>query len=152
MERAWTTFKTFAQTRPVLYGAPTAAVLGVVLGLVFRVGPQVAETPTMEPFSSASIEDTANPISWPSGKVPDYVVGTDFLAATRVPDPVYVADTGYYEPVAYREPPPPPVAEPAPVVIAARSAQDEPRWASTRGDILDTRLPEDPPSLPIPQP
>jgi hypothetical protein len=149
MEWSWTPLKTFAQTRPVLYGAPTAAVLGVVLGLVFRVGPQIAEAPTMEPFNSASAEDTASPISWPSGKVPDYVIGTDFLAATRPPAPI-VADTGYYEPVSYREPAPAPVAEPPPVVIAANAAREESRWASTRGDILDLRLPEDPAPLALP--
>jgi len=127
-----------------------------VLGLVFRVGPQIPDRPTMEPTSFASVEDTANPISWPSGKVPDYVVGTDFIAATRQPDPI-VADTGYYEPASYREtayhepPPAPPVAaEPPPVVIAANAARPEPRWASTRGDILDLRLPEDPPPLALP--
>jgi hypothetical protein len=149
MEWSWTPLKTFAQTRPVMYGAPTAAVLGVILGLAFRVGPQLAEPSTMEPMSQASIEDTANPIAWPSGKAPDYVIGTDFLAATRRPDPI-VADTGYYEPAAYREPAPAPVAEPAPVVIAANAAREEPRWASTRGDILDLRLPEDPAPLALP--
>jgi hypothetical protein len=149
MELSWTTLKTFAQTRPVMYGAPSAAVLGVVLGLVFRVGPQLAEPSTMEPSSLASTEETANPISWPSGKVPDYVVGTDFLAATRQPTPI-VADTGYYEPASYREPPPAPVAEPPPIVIAANAAREEPRWASTRGDILDLRLPEDPAPLALP--
>jgi hypothetical protein len=149
MEWSWTPLKIFAQTRPVLYGAPTAAVLGVILGLVFRVGPQIAEAPTMEPSYSASMEDTASPIAWPSGKVPDYVVGTDFIAATRQPNP-YVADTGYYEPAAYREPPPAPVAEPPPVVVAANAAREEPRWASTRGDILDLRLPEDPAPLALP--
>ena len=149
MEWSWTPLKTFARSRPVLYGAPTAAVFGVVLGLVFRVGPQLAEPSTMEPFSRASIEDTANPISWPSGKVPDYVIGTDFLAAMRQPDPI-VADTGYYEPASYREPAPALVAEPPPVVIAANAAREESRWASTRGDILDVRLPEDPAPLALP--
>ena len=149
MEWSWTPLKTFARTRPVLYGAPAAAALGIVLGLVFQVGPQIADRPTMEPSYSASIEDTANPISWPSGKVPDYVIGTDFIAATRQPTPI-VADTGYYEPASYREPAPAPVAEPPPVVIAANAAREEPRWASTRGDILDLRLPEDPAPLALP--
>jgi len=148
MEWSWTPLKTFAQTRPVLYGAPTAAVLGIVLGLVFQVGPQIAETPTMEPSNSASMEDTASPVSWPSGKVPDYVVGTDFIAATRQPNP-FVADTGYYEPAPAPTTTPVATSSP-PVVIAARPARGEAHWASTEGDILDIRLPEEQPEIPAP--
>lgn len=148
MEWSWTPLKTFAQSRPVLYGVPTAAFLGIVLGMAFRVGPQVDTSTTTEPFSRASVEDNAVPIAWPSGKVPDYVVGTDFLAETRRPEPIYVAQTDYvgeseYYAAAAKPLPAPPVAEPAPVVIAARAAGDETRWASARGDILDLTLPED---------
>lgn len=138
-----TPLKTFAVSRPVLYGAPLAAVLGVVLGLMFQVGSQTepyAETP---PLNRAALEDSAQPVGWPSGKVPDYVIGTDFLAETRPREtyqPRYEIEP---TPMAYAAP------EPAPaVIVAARPARDETRWASTQGDIMDIRLPEDEPPEP----
>jgi hypothetical protein len=138
-----TPLKTFAASRPVAYGAPLAAVLGVVLGLVFQVGAQTEPYVESQPLNLAALEDTAQPIGWPSGKVPDYVIGTDFLAQIR-PRETYQP---HYEveppPVVYAAPEPAPTA-----MVAARPARDETRWASTRGDILDIRLPEDEPSEP----
>ncbi|WP_419254943.1 hypothetical protein ACN2C6_05755 [Caulobacter sp. ErkDOM-YI] len=138
-----TPLKTFAVSQPVLYGAPLAAVLGVVLGLVFQVGPQTEAFVETQPFNRAAMADTTQPIGWPSGKVPDYVIGTDFLAQTRPRE----TDPPRHEveppPVVYAAPEPAPTA-----MVAARPARDETRWASTRGDILDIRLPEDEPPEP----
>jgi hypothetical protein len=124
MEWSWTPLKTFAQTRPVMYGAPTAAVLGVVLGLVFRVGPQLAERSTMEPFSQRVGRGYGQPdllaLRQGSG-----LCDRHRLPGRHAPPAPIVADTGYYEPVSYREPAPAPVAEPPPVVIAANAAREE---------------------------
>jgi hypothetical protein len=149
MDIPWTQLKTFALTKPVLYGAPSAAVLGIVLGLVFRVGPQIDEDRTMEPFDRAAVEETATPIAWPAGKVPDYVIGTDFVAMTKGPRPIYLSDFApppLPEPVSYaaEEPASPP---PPPVVVQA-----ERRWPSSQGDILSVALPEDAPPAPKPAP
>ncbi|WP_419317486.1 hypothetical protein ACN2C7_13520 [Caulobacter sp. ErkDOM-E] len=138
-----TPLKTFAVSRPVLYGAPLAALLGVALGLVFQVGSQTEPFVEARPLNRAALEDHAQPIGWPSGKVPDYVIGTDFLAQTR---PLETYSPHYeIEPPAmvYAAPEPEP-----PALVAARPARDETRWASTRGDILDIRLPEDEPARP----
>ena len=138
-----TPLKTFAVSRPVLYGAPLAAVLGVVLGLVFQVGAQTEPYIASQPLNLAALDDGAQPITWPSGKVPDYVIGTDFLAEAAprdVPQARYEVEP---PPATYAAPEPAP-----PVMIAARPPRDETRWASTQGDILDIRLPEDEPSEP----
>jgi len=140
-----TPLKTFAASRPVLYGAPLAAVLGVVLGLVFQVGSQTEASVESRPINRAALEDAALPISWPAGKVPDYVIGTDFLAEARpreIHQPRYEVEAVY--PASDDAPPEP---EP-PTVIAARPAREETRWASTQGDIMDIRLPEDEPPEP----
>lgn len=139
--------KTFAASRPVMYGAPAAAVFGVVLGLLLRVGAQMEPPASMEPRDGGVAEQTAEPIAWPAGKVPDYVIGTDFLAAAhpRSPPP---SDYAYEPRVTVMEPA---EAAPPPVVVAARPARparDETRWASTSGDILDLRLPDDAPEAP----
>jgi len=138
-----TPLKTFAVSRPVLYGAPLAAALGVALGLVFQVGSQTEASVENRPLNRAALEDVAQPVGWPSGKVPDYVIGTDFLAETRPREtyqPRYEIEPTR---VAYTAPEPAP-----PVTVAARPARDETRWASTQGDIMDIRLPEDEPPEP----
>jgi hypothetical protein len=138
-----TPLKTFVGSRPVLYGAPLAAVLGVVLGLVFQVGSQTETSAETRPLNRAALEDSAQPTGWPSGKVPDYVIGTDFLAEARprqTYQPRYEVEP---TPVVYADPEPAP-----PVIVAARPARDETRWASTQGDIMDIRLPEDEPAEP----
>ncbi|HQR88951.1 MAG TPA: hypothetical protein PLH31_06740 [Caulobacter sp.] len=145
-----TPLKTFTASRPVMYGAPAAALLGVVLGLFFQVGSQAEPADDAQTPSRAYVEEEANPIAWPSGKVPDYVIGTDFLAEAKPYDhpPAVYADDDYaaqYVPAST----PAVEAAPPPVVIAARPAyenrpeREESRWASTEGDILDVRLPED---------
>ncbi len=138
-----TPLKTFAVSRPVLYGAPLAAALGMVLGLMFQVGPQTEAPVETQPSNRAALEDTTQPIGWPSGKVPDYVIGTDFLAETlsrETYQPRYEVEP---PPLVYGAPEPAP-----PAMVAARPARDETRWASTQGDILDIRLPEDEPPEP----
>ena len=130
--------KAFALTRPVALGAPACAVLGAVAGLALQTGAQDrGYTPEMEPAQYAR-EDYAEPISWPAGKVPDYVVGTDFLKATQPPPPIQYAD---YEPPPAPEVPPYVPAEHGPA--APPPPADAPNWASERGDILDVSLPED---------
>ena len=127
--------------RTPLIGALVALSVGLTAGLVLRTGSQEAP-----PVDSYALSDTpyaeAEPIAWPGGKVPDYVVGTDFLDAQRPDSPVVVASYDVPEYVA-------PVAAPEAELQAqpARPVQpSEPRWASTSGDILDVRLPEDAPA------
>lgn len=138
-----TPLMTFAVSRPVLFGAPLAAMLGAVLGLVSQVGPQTAAPVETRPLNYAALEDRLQPIEWPAGKVPDYVIGTDFLAEARPRETSPPHDTIEPPPMVYVAPEPAP-----PVLRATRPARDETRWPSTRGDILDLRLPEDDPPGP----
>ena len=138
----------FAVTRPVAYGAPACAIVGALAGLALRTGPQDGPyQPEMEPVRVA-YEAVAEPVSWPTGKVPDYVVGTDFLQMTQ-PAPIqYASSAPSYEP--------PPMPEIPPYVPASHGPAtpppdpDRPRWASERGDILDVSLPEDQSPEPTP--
>lgn len=130
--------KAFTLTRPVAFGAPACAVLGALAGLAMQTGAQdSAYTPEMEAAQYAR-QEQAEPLSWPAGKVPDYVVGTDFLQATQPPPAVQYADF---------EPPPPPELPPYVPALHGPATPpppaDAPNWASERGDILDVSLPED---------
>lgn len=134
--------KAFATTRPVAYGAPVCAAIGVLAGLAMKTGPQDGPyLPEMEPTRGA-YEAEVEPIAWPAGKTPDYVVGTDFLKMSQPPPVQMVA----YEEPAYA---PPPEMDVPPYVPARHGPAtppppaDAPRWASDRGDILDVSLPED---------
>ncbi len=130
--------KAFALTRPVLYGVPACAFAGVLAGMAMQTGAQDGAYTTEMETARYAQQDYAEPISWPAGKVPDYVVGTDFLQATQLPPPVQYAD---YEP-----PPPPELPAYVPsqhVPAAPPPSADAPTWASERGDILDVSLPED---------
>lgn len=130
--------KAFALTRPVMYGVPACAFAGALAGLAMQTGAQDAGyMPQMETAEYAPA-DHAEPISWSAGKVPDYVVGTDFLKATQPPPPVVYAD---YEPPPMPDLPPYVPAEHGPA--SPPPPADAPRWASERGDILDVSLPED---------
>lgn len=135
----------FGATRPVAFGAPVCAFLGALAGLAMQTGPQDGPfQPDMEP-TQTRVVSTAEPIVYPSGDLPDYVVGTDFLKATQAP-PVTYAD---YEPPPLPPPPELPAYVPARHVAADASAKSETaRWASERGDILNVSLPEDHPSAP----
>lgn len=142
LEKLLRDLKTFALTRPVAYGAPVCAAVGLLAGLGLRTGPQDGPyAPAMEPVRVAR-QDFAEPIAWPTGKVPDYVIGTDFLKAMEPPPAIEYA--------AFEPPPPPevPPYEPARHGPAARPpdpdlALESHRWPSQRGDILDVSLPED---------
>lgn len=138
-----TPLMTFVVSRPVLFGAPLAAMLGAILGLVSQVGPQTAAPVETRPLNYAALEDRLQPIEWPAGKVPDHVIGTDFLAEARPRQTSPPQDA--------IEPPPMVLATPepsSPVLLTTRPAHDATRWPSQQGDILDLRLPEDSPSGP----
>lgn len=145
LDEILTRLKAFAITRPVAYGAPACAMIGVLAGLAMRPGPQVEPyNAEMEPTRAVQ-QAYAEPIVWPTGKVPDYVIGVDFLKATQAPPPVEYAT---YEPPPPPEIPPYVPAEHGPA--APPPAVEDPHWASERGDILDVSLPEDPRPQPIP--
>lgn len=147
MDVDFTPLKTFATSRPVLYGAPLAAVCGVVLGLVFQVGSQTEVRDYTDMPRRTFAQQEAGPIAWPSGKVPDYVIGSDFL-----PGPERMAPPAPLEPEPFEMPPVMTYnALPAPVEMAQRPAVPEGRWASRDGDILDVSLPEDR-EMPEPEP
>jgi hypothetical protein len=135
--------------RTALVGAAAALAVGLAGGLILRTGSQT-EPAVETAFASGSAEAQAQAIAWPSGKVPDYVVGTDFLPARQTDQPPVVVasyEVPEYVPTSWTEPPPEtqvqaPAAQPAEVA--------ERTWPSTGGDILDTRLPEDAPPAPEP--
>ena len=129
--------KAFALTRPVAYGAPACAAVGALAGFLMQTGPRDANfTPEMEP-APARAEASAEPIAWPSGKVPDYVVGTDFLEATR-PPPI---QTAAYAPPPAPDPPP---YEPGQHGPATPPPDPDSYGSPSRdGNILDVSLPED---------
>jgi hypothetical protein len=137
--------------RAALVGAVAALAAGLTGGLILKPGSQTAPEAEIA-FVSGPAYDQVQPVAWPSGKVPDYVVGTDFLPG-QPPEqpPVVVAsyEIPEYVPVAWTEPEPAVQAEAPPV----RSAEPADRsWPSTAGDILDTRLPEEAPGAPEPPP
>ena len=141
--------KAFAFTRPVAYGAPACAIIGALAGLAMQTGPQDASyVAEMQP-TGVNQEAVAEPISWPSGKIPDYVIGTDFLKATQPPPPVQMASyESSYEPPPTPEIPPYQPAQHGPAEPPPPA--DGPHWASQRSDILDVSLPEDRAPQPIP--
>ena len=131
--------------RTALIGAAAALTVGLTGGLLLKTGPQTAPETDFAYTSGASYAEV-EPIAWPTGKVPDYVVGTDFLRAQHAePPPVVVAsyDIPEYVPAEASEPAPP--VQPVRFVRA-----DTQSWPSTSGDILNTRLPEDAPRAPEP--
>ena len=142
--------KAFARTQPVAYGAPIWAVAGALAGLAMQTGPQDRPYPAeVEPAGYAE-QEIVQPISWPAGKIPDYVVGTDVLKQTELP-PVRVAE---YEP-AYAPPPAPEISPYVPAPHGPAPPPPDPdaaHWASERGDITDVSLPEDRAAAPGPAP
>lgn len=134
--------------RTALIGAAVALTIGLAGGLILKTGSQTAP-PADYAYAAETPYDRVEQIAWPTGKLPDYVVGTDFLKAQQpYQPPVVVAsyEVPEYTPARWEEPTP----VPAPVLVQ-KVAMDEPQeraWPSTRGDILDTRLPEDAPRAP----
>ncbi len=136
--------------RTALIGAAVALTVGLAGGLILKTGSQTAPDAGYAYAPEASYEQV-DQIAWPTGKLPDYVVGTDFLRAQQpYQPPVVVAsyEVPQYTPATWEEPTP--VSVPAPVATqqVAMNQADERSWPSTRGDILDTRLPEDAPRAP----
>jgi hypothetical protein len=139
--------------RAALVGAAVALAVGLTGGLALRTGAQTA--PQIETlFASGPAYDQVQPVAWPSGKVPDYVVGTDFLPDQQAGQPPVVVasyEIPEYVPAAWTEPAPKPAAHAeAPPVRPVEPAGRT--WPSTAGDILDIRLPEDAPQAPEPPP
>ena len=134
--------------RTALIGAAVALTIGLAGGLILKTGSQTASE-TDYAYIPQTPYERVEQIAWPTGKLPDYVVGTDFLQAQQ-PDqpPVVVAsyEVSQYTPATWEEPTP----APAPVAIqqVAITDPEDRAWPSTRGDILDTRLPEDAPRAP----
>jgi hypothetical protein len=133
----------FVITPTLFYGVAVAAAVGLLGGFAMKVGSQTEVRPDADRVQGSQYAEAA-PIAWPTGKTPDYVIGTDFVAkpptdAPPVADYAVADEPAAYEPVVWRAPPPAPVRAPAPADYAAV----ERRWASTGGDILDMRLPED---------
>jgi hypothetical protein len=133
--------------RTALIGAAVALVIGVTGGLILKTGSQAAPE-TYAEFTPSAPMDQVDQIAWPTGKMPDYVIGTDFLKAQQpYQPPVVVAsyEVPEYTPARWEEPAP----APAPAVVQQAMAEPEDRaWPSTHGDILDVRLPEDAPRAP----
>ncbi|SFK72408.1 hypothetical protein [Caulobacter sp. UNC279MFTsu5.1] len=137
--------------RAALVGAVAALAAGLTGGLALRTGPQTApQAETL--FASGPAYPEAPAVAWPGGKVPDYVVGTDFLPAPQTDQPPVVVasyEVPDYVPASWTEPAPEPQVQ-APSVQLAEVEAAERTWPSTGGDILDTRLPEDAPPAPEP--
>lgn len=131
--------------RTALIGAAVALTVGLTGGLILKTGSQTA--PDVDTgFAPQTAYAQAEPIAWPTGKVPDYVIGSDFLRAQQPEQPPVVVasyDVPEYVPTSWTEPTP--QAQPArPIETAERT------WPSTGGDILNVRLPEDAPRAPQP--
>ena len=137
--------------RTALVGAAVALAVGLTGGLILRTGSQTGPA-TETAFASEPADTQAQAIAWPSGKVPDYVVGTDFLPSRQTDQPPVVVasyEVPEYVPTAWTEPPPEIQVQAQPVQLAEAA---ERTWPSTGGDILNTRLPEDAPPAPEPPP
>jgi hypothetical protein len=140
--------RTLILTPTLFHGMALAAAVGLLGGLAMKVGSQAESVPDAGFVQGSQYVDAA-PIAWPAGKTPDYVIGTDFLAQTEPVTPPPSEEIAYHgdddAPIAWRPEPPPPVTT---AWVAPSAAPPEPelnarRWASTGGDILDRRLPED---------
>lgn len=149
--------RTLLLTPTLFQGMAFAAAVGLLGGFAMKLGSQAESAPDAG-FVQGSQYVEAEPIAWPSGKTPDYVIGTDFLARTEPVLPPPSEEIAYhgddYAPIAWRP-------DPQPAIVTARAApsaaQPEPevnerRWASTGGDILDRRLPEDVRDVPVDPP
>lgn len=146
------------KTRAAIVGLPVALTLGAIAGVAMQIGPQEREPQPYAEVQGSQYADAA-PMVWPSGKVPDYVIGQDFLRPPVDETPVVLtsadmADMGLIEPASY-EPDPADadivsasgattVALDDQPTVPTEPADAPPRsFASTSGDILDTRLPEE---------
>jgi hypothetical protein len=109
--------------RTPLIGAVVAAAVGLAGGLVMRTGPQVAPDVAPEPQAyaiAAAPSDAGEPIVWPAGQVPDYVIGTDFVTPPQpepAPEVVASEPLPYEDPVMGPEPEPEPESEPEQLAV-----------------------------------
>ena len=149
--------RTLFLTPTLFQGMALAAAVGLIGGFAMKIGAQTAPAPDAG-FVQGTQYAEAEPIAWPTGKTPDYVIGTDFLARTEPVSPQPSEEIAYdgdaYSPIAWR-PEPQPAVVPARLAPSAASPEPEPnqrRWASTGGDILDRRLPEDVRDAPVDPP
>jgi hypothetical protein len=130
--------------RTALIGAVVALTVGLTGGLILKTGSQTAPEAEIA-FASGPAYAQPEPIAWPTGKVPDYVIGSDFLRAQQQSEqpPVVVAsyEVPEYVPTSWTEPTP----QAQPIRLAETA---ERTWPSTSGDILNTRLPEEAPVAP----
>ena len=136
--------------RAALIGGAVALAIGLTGGLALKVGDQ--DAPQVDTAYAGEIAQAeAQPIAWPSGKVPDYIIGTDFLRAQQADTPVVVAsyEVPEYVPATWEEPSAEPQAQ-AQAQPVRLVRDDERAWPSVSGDILNIRLPEDPPAPPEP--
>jgi len=145
-------------TRAAIVGLPVALTLGAVAGAIMQIGPQEPQPQPFAEVHGSQYAETA-PMAWPAGKVPDYVIGQDFLRPPVDETPVVLtsadlAQMGLIEPASYE-----PEATDADIVSASGATtaalDDQPShptepadapprsFASTSGDILDKRLPEE---------
>jgi len=135
----------FLPHRAALIGAAVALAIGTTGGLILRIGSQT-EAPIMTAFASEpAYTEAPPPVAWPSGKVPDYVVGTDYVVPKTPPQPPVVGASYTvpdYVPTAWTWPKP--KTEPVQAVEPAERA-----WPSTTGDIRNTHPPGDPPEAPV---
>ena len=134
--------------RAALIGAAVALTIGVAGGLILKTGSQTTQEADYAYVPQGPYEQVEQ-IAWPTGKLPDYVVGTDFLKAQQpYQPPVAVAsyEVPEYTPARWEEPAPAPA--PAEIQTIAMADPEDHAWPSTRGDILDTRLPEEAPRAP----
>jgi len=134
--------RTFIAARPVVYGVPVAAVLGIVFGLLLRIGDQTGAPPQAMVRLPVLAEALPALIAWPNDQPPDYVVGTDFLTARDVHA---FADAALEPSYPNLELPPyfdagqRPQADRLPARLEALPSGS----AARDGDILDVSLPED---------
>lgn len=133
--------------RPALIGAAVALTIGLAGGLILKTGSQTTQTADYV-YPPETSHQQVEQIAWPTGKLPDYVVGTDFLKAQQAYQPPVVMasyEVPEYTPARWEQPATTASAETQEVAMA----QPENRaWPSTQGDILDTRLPEEAPRAP----
>ncbi|MFT4252894.1 MAG: hypothetical protein QM608_10445, partial [Caulobacter sp.] len=156
------------KTRAAVVGLPLALTFGAVAGMAMQIGPQDAQPAAFLEVHGSQYAEAA-PMVWPAGKVPDYVIGQDFLRPPQDETPVVLTsadlvgmgpEMGLIEPASY-EPADQDIVSASGATTAAMDQPADPpepadaprtRYASTGGDILDTRLPEDVVAPPKPAP
>lgn len=81
-------------------GAAAAAAIGVLSGGMMRPDESQFVRPGQQLVYDDLPQNVASPVSWPNGKVPDYVIGTDSLRPAWT---TYAAADADYRPVSDQE-------------------------------------------------